>query len=527
MATPPASTTTESQKTLVSTAKGGGMMFAGRMFETVGRFGTGVILARFLGATDYGVYSLCISITAIVTACAILGLGQGVVQYVSIFSNKQDSASIQGTLWASLGIPFVVSIGLGVALFVGQPYVVALFGKPELAGVLPIVAATLPFNTLLFVGGFAVVAFKKIHYRVLSQDIAFTVSKIILTGVLVLTVFNTTSALLIQTVSIIISAAVVIYFLHRTFPLNRPFKAARFHLGSLMLFSLPVYLTNVIGLLESQIQTLLLGIFGTLSVVGIFTVALRVSMLGKIFHASIVTVTMPQVSDLYSRGEWAQLHHFYQVVTKWTFTANLPLFLLILLFPEPILTIFGDTFITGEPLVLLGIPFDPSTTTLILLGSANLLGAATGICGVLVTMTGKPILNTINSLLALGTLVGLNLLLVPSLGIIGAGIAQVMAVFILNGARIGQIVYLYQMWPYNPTFLKPVAAGLIAFGTTYALGFSITTLNDLLSILIQTLFLFIVYGGSILLLGLGADDRFILGRVGSRFGKLYQKVRGE
>ena len=43
---------------IVSAAKGSGVVFMGRLFEYAGRFLLGVMLARFMGAGQYGIYAL-------------------------------------------------------------------------------------------------------------------------------------------------------------------------------------------------------------------------------------------------------------------------------------------------------------------------------------------------------------------------------------------------------------------------------------------------------------------------------------
>ena len=65
-------------------AKGGGTLFAGRLFTWGIRFGIAIMLARLLGADGYGVYNLALSVASIGAILPLLGLDSAIVRYTAV-----------------------------------------------------------------------------------------------------------------------------------------------------------------------------------------------------------------------------------------------------------------------------------------------------------------------------------------------------------------------------------------------------------------------------------------------------------
>jgi len=474
------------------------------------------MLARFMGAGQYGNYALADTTLTLITGIALLGLSQGMVYYIPFFKNIGDKESLWGTLFMGLAIPFAVSVWISIGLMIfGRP-IANWLEKPALLSVMPIVAIAVPFSVLMFAAAQATQAFRRMRYKVIAQDIVMTSVKIICVALFALffTRLNALLAMTAHTIGVIVACGILFYYLHtELFSLNRSLKSAHIHFKLIFSFSLPVYFSQLINTFGNEFQTLMLGLLSTSSAVGIFTAASRTSTIGKMFQASIVTVAMPYVSDLHSRNEFAQLNHFYQTVTKWTYTVNLPVFLMMLLFSKPILMIFGDSFVSNLTIDIFGVTYSAGAVAMFILAFGHLIDAGTGICGVIITMTARPWLNTFNSILAFSSTILLNILLIPTWGVIGAAAAQVAAITILNVTRIIQAYILYDMQPYNRSFIKPSIAGLVAFAATYILDSLILTDIGPIGTLFNIIFLFAVYITTIIALGLDADDRMIINRV--------------
>jgi O-antigen/teichoic acid export membrane protein len=499
-------------RNILTAAKGGGIVFAGVMFNYASRFVIGILLARFLGAEQFGLYNLALTAATVTAGLALLGLQSAMVRYVSFFASQRDTAGLWGTLQIGLGLPMILSVLMGGGLYaLAGPIAERLFHEPRLASLLRLGSLIVPFLTLSDIIAAATRGFKKMQYTVIAQNIAQPMIRLVLIVTLAIIGLNAAGALAAFGLTVMIVSVLLLYFLNKLFSLKHPLRTAGRNLREMLSFSLPVYLSDLIRTFGGNLQTVLLGTLNTITSVGIFTAASQVNLVGRLFHRSIVTASMPIVSELYSQGEREQMGRFYQTMTKWTFTANLPLFLILLMFPVPILSIFGGSFVDGA-------------TALSILAWANLVNVGTGICGVLLDMSGNTSLKLANSIVTTVLTLGLNILLIPRWGLMGAATAALAAAIIANLLRLFEVYLLFRLLPYNLSFAKPVVAGLAALAAAWAAHQLFATEANLIYAFMNMTLLLTIYVGLILLLGLSQEDRAILARLRRRTGAVLSKT---
>jgi O-antigen/teichoic acid export membrane protein len=348
--------------------------------------------------------------------------------------------------------------------------------------------------------------FKQMKYKVIAQDILLTMLKLVLTALLAITGLSAVKAMTAYSVAMVVSCLALLYFLSRITPLNPSLHWDLPHTRQMLRFALPVYIAELLTVFGPNIRTLILGSLNTIRAVGVFTIASRINMVGSAFLNSISTMSMPIVSELHANKEREKLRHFYQTMNKWTFTCNLPVFLLILLFARPILMLFGKSFVSGS-------------TGLVILAFSNLASAATGICGVVIIMTENVWLNTTNSVVRLVSTVALSLWLIPAGGVVGAATATAASIILVNLLLTIEVFALLRLLPYNKSFVKPVIAGLLSAVAAYAMVHWVfpgqSTAGTVLSIGV----LLATYAGAILLFGLSEEDRMVLSRFYRRLGR--------
>ncbi len=499
---------TAADQTVLTAAKGGGITFVGTLFEYTVRLVLGIILARLLGVEQYGLYSLALTAGIVAGGLALLGMPSALVRFVSLYRSQRDPARLWGMLQVGVGLPAVLGVLLGLGLYVGAPFFAQkLFQEPKLVDVLRIISFAIPFLTLNDTIAAATRGFSKMQYSVIATNIFQPIIKLILVILLAITGLTATKAVAAQIPVLILASLLLLFFLNGLFSIKRSINSAHRETKQILKFSLPLYLTYLINTFRGNIQTILLGALNTISTVGIFTVASQINQVGRMFHQSIVISSMPIVSELYGQGQREALARLYQTMTKWTFTLNLPMFLTVLLFPVPILSIFGKGFTDGAAAV-------------IILAWGNLVDAGTGICGVILDMTGKTTLSLLNSTILSILTIGLNILLIPKWGLVGAATATLTAVVLVNILRLLEVFILFKILPYNLSFLKPILAGTVASIVAWTLREWFHTEINLIYTIVNVTILFVVYIGIILLLGLSTEDRMVLSRIGQRLNTL-------
>jgi len=500
---PPVSPTLE--PSVVSAAKGSGIMFASKLVAEAARFAAGILLARFLGAQQLGLYSLAVTVAAIASGLALLGMRAALVRYVSLFAGRRDEAGLWGTIQIGIGLPTVLSLLAGAGLMLlAEPLATQAFHEPALAPLLRIGGILIPILALGEVLAAATRGFKKMQYTAIAKMISRSLIRLILIAALALTIGLTVATALTALIAATAAATIMLLlFLNELFPLARPLASARREPRSMLRFGLPVYASSLLATFGPSLRAVLLGALSTIASVGIFAVATQINSVGRLFHGSVVSASAPLVSELHDQGDWVQMKQLYQTVTKWSFTVSLPLFLVVVLFPAAILSVFGKEFVAG-------------VAALTVLAWANLVRTGTGICGVIIDMTGNTSLRLANSLIASVLIIALNILLIPQWGLLGAAVASLVVAIAVNTLRLGEVFFLFRMLPYNLGFLKPVTAGLMALIVAWAADRLLTIPQELVQAAIASVLLFTVYIAMLLLLRLSDEDRALLTYISRR-----------
>ncbi|MDQ2675069.1 MAG: oligosaccharide flippase family protein, partial [Chloroflexota bacterium] len=78
-------------------ARAGGIVFVGKLFTWGMRLVLAVLLARLLGASDYGLYTIALSVVAVASALSVFGLDAAMIRFVAIAVARGDEARARGT----------------------------------------------------------------------------------------------------------------------------------------------------------------------------------------------------------------------------------------------------------------------------------------------------------------------------------------------------------------------------------------------------------------------------------------------
>lgn len=160
-----------------------------------------------------------------------------------------------------------------------------------------------------------------------------------------------------------------------------------------------------------------------------------------------------------------------------------------------------------------------------LLAWSNLVNVGTGMGGIILEMTGHMRLKLANSVMRLGMYLGFSVLLIPRWGIVGAAAAVLASEGIINLTRLVQVYILFRLLPYNRTFLKPIAAGLVTLVVAGIMSrWLLVEANPLVQLAIYGLIILAVYVGVFLVLGLPPEEQAVWKRVHRRISAVRSKL---
>jgi len=129
----------------------------------------------------------------------------------------------------------------------------------------------------------------------------------------------------------------------------------------------------------------------------------------------------------------------------------------------------------------------------------------------MLAMTGNQNLAMVATAAAAIVGLGTSFALVPTLGMLGAALGMAAAIITENTATMLAVKRRLGFWPYNRSWIKPLAAGLISAAAAYLAGAALPFSNVLATIAVVGAVFGTGYLALLLLLGLNATDREFLG----------------
>ncbi|GJM30114.1 MAG: polysaccharide biosynthesis protein [Cyclobacteriaceae bacterium] len=492
----------QEKRNIATAAKGGSFGFIGKLYvQGISLFFV-FLITRTFGAEQYGLYRLAILIATITAAISLIGLDGGVKRYVAIARSEHNKSKLWGVIQLGTLVPLAIGLFLSLVLCLSAEMVAEhIFHKPELAPMLRLSSMAVPFLVLVSSLSDIAIGFKKMEYNVYSKDLAFNGFKLLFSLVVILLGFQIQYVLVAFIAAAAFSTGVSIFFFNKLFPLRElPSKAERQN-KEILRYSFPLFLSLLLNQFGRNFEALVLGAYGILADVGIYSVILTLSNIGNMGFVALRSISNPIFAELHHQKNFDELRRYYQTINRWSVSFNIPIFLLIVIFPDNILQVFGDEFSAG-------------TTGLIILALGTLFNASTGACGALLNMSGYSKMNFYNSVVYLMTTLALDFLLIPKYGLVGAALAGSLTYVIINSLMMIEVyILIKKILPFNLSIYKPLLAGLLAGVSAYYTKSIILSDLPILQLILIGSTMLLVYGGVLKLLRFSEEDRFIFKKI--------------
>lgn len=377
-----------------------------------------VLLARWMGAFEYGIFSYVWVWVIVLGIIVPMGFGTSVLRFIPEYRTKQRWARLNGFIRISFGVVLAVSC---IAAGLGLLLLWAMRGHIESYYVLPLAVG------LLCVPAFAVTDWQEGTARAfgwvnLAYIPPYIIRPLLIVGAAGGILHFTGGATSLQVALGALSASAVtmigqrLYFMFRvmrTLPRTKPVYRTKFWIAA----SAPLVLVEGLYLLMTNTDIVLLGYFADPDDVGVYFAATRIANLMAFIFFSLNALAVPKFAELHGAGKHAELQRFVRGVIHAMFWPTLAAGTFLLAAGEFILGLFGTGFEAGYPM-------------LVLLMLGFLMRAATGPTEYLLNMTGNQnVVALIYGLAAIGN-IALNLMLIPVWGAIGAAAATAVSVLV-------------------------------------------------------------------------------------------------
>ncbi len=216
-------------------------------------------------------------------------------------------------------------------------------------------------------------------------------------------------------------------------------------------FTLPRSLASVFRVGVQWLDIILVGGLMSPRDALVYTVATRLLQAGFLAVDAVGQAVEPMFSSLLASANETRAHALFQGATGWLVGLTWPLFLGMWIFAPAVLGLFGSEYVEA-------------TTVIAILAGSALIGSGFGPVDVLLVMAGKSMWSFWNSATSLTLNVGLNFLLIPSLGLNGAALAWAVSRVVANLLPLVEIRKLYGFHPFGRGWRAGALASLITFG---------------------------------------------------------------
>ncbi len=380
-----------------------------------------IVMARILGAGDYGVYSFVMAWVSIGSMVALFGLDRLLVREVAAFVAKSEWGLLRGILGWSSRRALLLSIAI---IACATP--VILF-TPIREGT---IAPGAYLIGLLFIPAAALTRVLQSAIQGLCRVVPGQIPEFILRPFLLAT--SLTAIRLLAGPGIGAEPALALNVAAMTAALGVSFALLRRYLPEKVSETKPEYRSadwrrsgrmllflSGMHILSSRTDTVMLGILRTPEEVGVYAIAARGAWFAFLALVCANIVLGPAVSTLFAGGEISRLQSLVRRMSRVTFLVSLFVWGFLVMVGGPFLAVFGPEFPGGY-------------RALVILATGLLLCTQAPSGGILLIMTGHEKRAARGATFAVILNVALNGILIPRYGIEGAAAATAVSSLFLN-----------------------------------------------------------------------------------------------
>lgn len=472
-------------------AKASLWVLAGILLSKVLTYLYRIVIARAYGPEVYGLFSLAIIILSFVVTVSSLGLYDGLLRFIPFFRGKNQSNKISYLVKFTLSINLISGILLGIILFFSADYVsVNLFHNSALIYYLKVFSFLIPLS--LFSSSLLCIlrAYELIQENSLIQNILQNIVKFVLLLFFLMLAMGSRNSIILSYSLGVLAMLIASYLICRwkikgifrkSNLLRKEKKILRYDLFS---YSWPILFMSVIGSLFYWIDSFSIGYFKNTLEVGIYNAATPIAALFAIAPEVFLQLFYPLINKEYGRKNMKLIAQLSKQVSKWIMLVNLPLLLLIAIFPGVLINFFfGASYLAAE-------------NALRILAFGAFFSSMVVICNNLLSMCGKTKIILLNTVILSVLNLILNAILVPRYGINGAALATsfcmalLLIIFIIQTRKYTGII------PFHRNFIKLLLISLtpLAFLIVSSIIFEQNLFSLFISGLISIiLYLFLIY----------------------------------
>ena len=419
--------------------RSGGAAFLIRVASAALVYLTQVLLARWMGSFEFGIYVYVWTWVLLLGGVIDLGLASSTQRFIPEYTGLKRLDLLRGFLSGSRWLVAALSTGIallaafGVWLF--QPWVHSYELIP-----IYLACAALPLYTLGRIQDGIARSYDWINLALMPGYVIRSVLLILVMAAAYLLKFPTdaSTAMIAAILTTWLTALGQLFVMNRRLAKRIEPGPKAYEVGTWFKVSVPIFMVEGFYLLLTYTDVLVLQQYRSPDEVAVYYAAAKTLALVAFVYFSVSAATAHRFSEYHIAGDRAGLSAFFGDATRWTFWPSLGATVLILALGKPFLWLFGPQFVEGYYLMFI-------------LAIGPLARATVGPAERLLNMVGEQRACAVVYLSAFLCNIALCVVLIPLYGVAGAAIAisgamvlETVLLFVVTKERLGLHAFIWR-----------------------------------------------------------------------------------
>lgn len=366
------------------------------------------VLARAVGVDGYGVFSYAVALTSLLAVVVPLGWPAALVRFVAQYAEQGRWGMLRGVVTRAYQVTLLTT--LVTTLFLGA---LSLWDRlpPSVSDGLWYAAVLLPMLAFVELRRRALQGLRRYKASIFPEEVLLPL--LVICGVFLFSVSSGSGAVYAYAgaalVVFLASSAWLLRSLRRGVPTEGWVASPEFETRVWMAVALPMVFGGLGQILMNRVDVVMLGALVGPESVGFYSAALRFALLNVFVLQAANVVAAPLVAAAFHAHRLRETRKILRQTTLLATLGALPLFAIMMIYPQALLGLFGPEFEEGAALLrvlalgrLVAVVAGPMASTLLMVGREREFARVTGV-------------------LAVANVAG-NLVAIPLLGAMGAAL---------------------------------------------------------------------------------------------------------
>jgi O-antigen/teichoic acid export membrane protein len=371
-----------------------------------------MVVAGILSEGDYGLVAIALTGPALIGVFRDWGVDWATIKYTAQYRSENKEANVKNVIASVVIFEILMGFALSIFSFVVSGYMATALDRPNIVPLIQIASFTIFAEAIMKATQASFTGYEKMEYHSITSIVLSTLKAGFMITLAVLG-FETYGAVVGTTVAYLIAGVISLILVYVTIykPLRKQYldKLEIFStIKTLFRYGLPLSISTIGGGFLSHFFNVLLPNYSSDALIGNFNVALNFGSIVSFFVMPILTVLLPAFSKLDAKKEKETLGNVFQFSVKYASLLIVPVAFMVMALSQPgVSTIFGAKY-SHTPLYLALYVVTFVYTAFGYLSIENIIKSQ-----------GKTDVNMKLALLSSGIALVLNVVLIPTFGILG------------------------------------------------------------------------------------------------------------